>query len=341
MCETCISTKHEAVFIRDHATIEESISKHDEARINPNDISVDDIPIDSDTSLSLSVGLNELPISTETQSKDNENSGQIDAPNQNITDANPRNANTTHLADGKNQRHNTNDGNPKQNNTNPVTVNSFAQTDSIENTHDDKPNSDMDKTPICKFHLQGICTHGLKGKLCKFLHPNLCRKYIKSGQSGCNLGLDWQYYHPKLCNKSLNDNSCPRKRCYYYHVTGSSRPNYTGGPKVTPNNVTNKKQHMQLPKQTNPTSCSQNVKPLLPDQAAGNSHADSYSRHFLDELHQLKAQLHSMLGQQRQMMQSQISHQWSAAPRSDKPQWWQSLQFPHYLNQTTLTKNLF
>ena len=70
----------------------------------------------------------------------------------------------------------------------------------------------MDKTPICKFYLQGICTHGLKGKLCKFLHPNLCRKYIKSGQSGCNLGLDCQYYHPKLCNKSLNDNSCPRKR---------------------------------------------------------------------------------------------------------------------------------
>ena len=85
---------------------------------------------------------------------------------------------------------------------------------------------------------------------------------------------------------------------------------------------------MQLPKQTNPKSSSQNVKPLLPDQAAGNSHADSYSRHFLDELHQLKAQLHSMLGQQRQMMQSQISHQWSAAPRSDKPQWWQSPQFP-------------
>ena len=85
---------------------------------------------------------------------------------------------------------------------------------------------------------------------------------------------------------------------------------------------------MQLPEQTNPKSSSQNVKPLLPDHAAGNSHADSYSRHFLDELHQLKAQLHSMLGQQRQMMQSQISHQWSAAPRSDKPQWWQSPQFP-------------
>ena len=49
MCETCISTKHEAVFLRDHAVIEESISKHDEARLNPNDISDGDIPIDSDT----------------------------------------------------------------------------------------------------------------------------------------------------------------------------------------------------------------------------------------------------------------------------------------------------
>ena len=67
--------------------------KHDEARINPNDISVDDIPIDSDTSLSLSVGLNEMPITTDTQPKDKENCGQIDAPNQNITDENPQNAN--------------------------------------------------------------------------------------------------------------------------------------------------------------------------------------------------------------------------------------------------------
>ena len=130
--ETCISTKHEAVFLRDYAVIEESISKHDEARINPNDISDDDMPIDSDTSLSLSVGLNEMPITTDTQPKDNENCDQIDAPNQNITDANPQNANTTNPVDGKNQRQNTNDGNPKQNNTNPVTVNSFVQTDSIE-----------------------------------------------------------------------------------------------------------------------------------------------------------------------------------------------------------------
>ena len=114
------------------------------------------------------------------------------------------------------------------------------------------------------------------------------------------------------------------KGCYYYDVTRSSRPNYTGGLKVTPNNVTDKKQHMQLPKQTNPTSYSQNVKPLLPDQAAGNSHADSYSRHFLDKLLLLEAQLHSILGQQRQMMQTQLSHQWSATPRSDKPQGYKS-----------------
>ena len=127
------------------AVIEESIIKHDEARINPNDISVDDIPIDSDTSLSLSVGLNEMPITTDTQPKDKENCGQIDAPNQNITDENPQNANTTNPVDGKNQRQNTNDGSPKQNNTNPVTVivNSFAQTDSIENPCNNNPNSDI------------------------------------------------------------------------------------------------------------------------------------------------------------------------------------------------------
>ena len=99
--------------------------------MKPAYISDGDIPNDSDTSLSLSIGLNEMPITTDTQPKDNENCDQIDAPNQNITDENPQNANTTNPVDGKNQRQNTNDGNPKQDNTNPVTVNSFAQTDSI------------------------------------------------------------------------------------------------------------------------------------------------------------------------------------------------------------------
>ena len=92
--------------------------------------------------------------------------------------------------------------------------------------------------------------------------------------------------------------------------------NYTGGPKSSPKNVPLKKQQIQSPKPSNLPSSPKNVKPLLPDLAAGHSHAHNYSL--------LKAPLDSMMGQQRQMMQSQLSHQWFAAPRLDKPQWWLS-----------------
>ena len=74
------------------------------------------------------------------------------------------------------------------------TANFSVQTDLVENPLKTPKNSVMDKTPICKFHLQGICTHGIKRKLCKFLHPNFCRKYIKSGLSECNLGDSCKYY---------------------------------------------------------------------------------------------------------------------------------------------------
>ena len=109
-------------------------------------------------------------------------------------------------------------------------ANFTVQTDLVENPPKTPKNSAMDKTLICKFHLMGICTHGIKGK---FLHPNFCCKSIKSGLSGCNLGDSCKYYHLKLCNNSLKDKSLPRNCCFYYYVKGSSRSSYTGSPKST------------------------------------------------------------------------------------------------------------
>ena len=48
MCETCILSRHKNIFLIDHDEIEESISKHNNARENPIDIRDNDISIASD-----------------------------------------------------------------------------------------------------------------------------------------------------------------------------------------------------------------------------------------------------------------------------------------------------
>ena len=59
-----------------------------------------------------------------------------------------------------------------------------------------------------------------KGTNCSFPNPNMCCRFIRSG----NKGSCCQYAHPKLCMASLTSKRCARNKCYYYNVAGTSRP---------------------------------------------------------------------------------------------------------------------
>ena len=72
--------------------------------------------------------------------------------------------------------------------------------------------------------MQGRCKNGRKGTNCSFPHPNMCFRFIRSGNKGCNKRSSCQYAHPKLCKASLTSKRCDRCNCYYYHVAGTSRP---------------------------------------------------------------------------------------------------------------------
>ena len=50
----------------------------------------------------------------------------------------------------------------------------------------------------------------------------MCQNYLRRGDTGCdrNCGL----FHTKLCTKSLQYGECLRKKCFFYHVTGTARP---------------------------------------------------------------------------------------------------------------------
>ena len=67
---------------------------------------------------------------------------------------------------------------------------------------------------ICKFYRQGRCKHGISGKkdgLCQYKHPKVCQKFIANGpkaRRGCRQGENCRFFHPRLCNSSINALSC-------------------------------------------------------------------------------------------------------------------------------------
>ena len=48
----------------------------------------------------------------------------------------------------------------------------------------DGQKSDKIKNDYCKFHLQGRCKFGRRGKGCRKVHPPLCRSFILKGDDG-------------------------------------------------------------------------------------------------------------------------------------------------------------
>ena len=160
-----------------------------------------------------------------------------------------------------------------------------------------------DVKSVCHFHLQGRCKHGSIGTGCKYSHPNLCKKIILKGERGCSFGDKCKFTHPRLCVGSLKNITCHRKKCFLYHVTGSSRPN------LPKNNRVNEK-----PKATHAQDC---IYLTAEPTTSINSPKQTYAEvinggsSFLDQLNEMKSQIQSFLIMQRQVMQCVFPQMWS------------------------------
>ena len=143
----------------------------------------------------------------------------------------------------------------------------------------DGQKSDKIKNDYCKFHLQGRCKFGRRGKDCRKVHPPLCRSFILKGDDGCDKGENCRYTHPKLCVKSLQNKSCPRKNCHFYHVTGSVRPNR---PKTT-KAVSHDSANNTVPKNSQHSPADQNLhlhkQPVQPVQTSEVNTSKLYLTH--------------------------------------------------------------
>ena len=186
-CHTCVKSKFPLVFNELHDEIEEIISKQDGQLISPTTCDVQPL----------------IPLSPSAPLPPPDHSSLTKtyiplSPTFNISHS----PNTTH-----NPPHTTSVATPQP----PSSKNQF-------------PSSSPANKPACKFYMQGKCKNGRKGTNCSFPHPNMCFRFIRSGNKGCNKGSSCQYAHPKLCKASLTSKRCDRRNCYYYHGAGTSRP---------------------------------------------------------------------------------------------------------------------
>ena len=70
---------------------------------------------------------------------------------------------------------------------------------------------------ICKFYLQKRCKHYREKEKCKYSHPKLCFNWIKKGTCK-DKEMCKEFFHPKLCHQSLENLSCNREKCKFFHL---------------------------------------------------------------------------------------------------------------------------
>ena len=106
-----------------------------------------------------------------------------------------------------------------------VTVEEKEDVDQVENPPPRILPNKM--TDVCKKYRQGNCPHGrsghrmVNGSSCLKPHPRTCFKYMKYGadqQKGCTQGLECNWFHPVICQTSLQKLRCKKEVCSLIHL---------------------------------------------------------------------------------------------------------------------------
>ena len=117
--------------------------------------------------------------------------------------------------------------------------------------HENTSSNDLvPPTRICRFYKKGCCTHGIKGKSCRYDHPPACKKLLRygnKGAKGCKLGAKCSSFHPRMCADSISKRECFNAKCEYVHVKGTIRKKQTDNDLITPEKATHLPQDSQQP----------------------------------------------------------------------------------------------
>ena len=151
----------------------------------------------------------------------------------------------------------------------------------------------------------------------------MCFKFIKSGYKGCHKGDSCKYAHPKICCSSLLSHKCDRVKCYFYHTTGTVRPNLN---QDLPRNTVPKRpvsdptplMHIRLPPVSPPHSPATDTQKSLPSFTkpynVASSKIPDITSVFLDQMKDLKSQMLQIQQTQNFLLKNIMSQAWPPLP---------------------------
>ena len=163
-------------------------------------------------------------------------------------------------------------------------------------TVDPRGQNDNNESQTCKFYKQGRCKHGISGKkdgTCKNKHPKPCKKLLANGNRsprGCIKGNRCDFFHPKMCLRSLKERICLRVDCKYLHVKGTNR--------TDPSSQINSNDRIvnmtPQPSRAVPNLMEVNIRPNPPTQPktlTNSLNAQPFQEYFLEQMKFIRDQM--------------------------------------------------
>ena len=163
-------------------------------------------------------------------------------------------------------------------------------------TVDPRRQDNNNESQICKFYKQGRCKHGISGKkdgTCNHKHPKPCKKLLENGNRsprGCIKGNRCDFFHPKMCLRSLKERICLRVDCKYLHVKGTNR--------TDPSSQINSNDRIvnmtPQPSRAVPNLMEVNIRPNPPPQPktlTNSLNAQPFQEYFLEQMKFIRDQM--------------------------------------------------
>ena len=85
---------------------------------------------------------------------------------------------------------------------------------------DHEENPKKDSKPMCPNYQYGRCNNFDECKILHY-HPRRCRDMMTFGE--CRSGDSCAYFHPQICNNSINNLICTVPECPYFHLQWTKR----------------------------------------------------------------------------------------------------------------------
>lgn len=174
-------------------------------------------------------------------------------------------------------------------------------------------NTRRDTRKNCPLYLENICPHGISGRGCNFKHPKRCFKYSSYGedqQDGCTRGRRCWFFHPRLCQNSIQMGMCLNKSCKDIHLLETKRKPKKNQNLTSESRYNQRSEQHQQPRdnQNQPTPWTQpQVNQLNTQPQVDNTRSEDFLVKYLEKMKaELSKSMDERLGRIESAFQSRV-----------------------------------